>query len=878
MARVSYDPVNTVSPTGPARENPGESASPAEFGALGAQAEQRAGQDLEQGASNLNQSAVMIQDRYNQVATDNAFNQYQKGLLNLTYGDSNGPKNPDGSLQKPGFYSLRGQDAMNAMKPTSDAIDQMRTQISGTLNTAQNVEFQQAARRLQMFTLDSMGRHYDQQFQNWTTNVNTSMQNTSNTAIANGWNNETNFQNELQGKQRAAVREVQNAGLGNNPDSVNAAMTKATNDAYKIRTLAWGNNDPSGALDYMKKNESSFAPNDFRMLSNEFQNKKDAADTTAGINDIMSGNVPHVVPAAAIGNAIHGQEGTPPGVTSKQGAQSSWQIEPATFKQYAQPGEQLSNEADANAVGHRIIADYTQKYGGDPARVAVAYFSGPGNVAPPGSPTPWKTDNHDGNNFYTSQYVNGVLRRLGQGGNYPTQGETIDANNPAPKLRGITASIPSMSPAAMSALFDDDPALKAKQAAQEEQQGASLSAPQQPTADMAQQPAMHQVQLASMDANAMQLAMDQHGAAAFTPQKPPPSPAVLNMQPPANSPPALQQAQPQAASPNHNPAAYTAEEQQMVNGWAYVRQKYPNNIAQQHAIMSGVQEQIQFTNSMQAKYEAEQARALRENQESAGKNILQSVHDNPGQFDYNSILHDPYLSKEQMQNLWDFADKHVAQTGSHDTKTFGDGWWKAFSDISRPDGDPQKITDPYQLLKRAGPGGDLTYEGVKEGTNLIEQKRTPQGEANATMLKTFMQSVKSQLTLSNDYMTDPKGDTAFLKFQASAFPLIEANQKSGKVPYGQFLIGPEMKALVDNATRPPAVQASDAMATNHPAGWFNWLTGGGPKASPAGTPAFNYGAPNAPTYDRGALETEMRRRGLLGAQPQAQPQQPPVPQ
>ena len=269
MARVSYDPVNTVSPTGPARENPGESASPAEFGALGAQAEQRTGQDLEQGASNLNQSAVMIQDRYNQVATDNAFNQYQKGLLNLTYGDSNGPKNPDGSLQKPGFYSLRGQDAMNAMKPTSDAIDQMRTQISGTLNTAQNVEFQQAARRLQMFTLDSMGRHYDQQFQNWTTNVNTSMQNTSNTAIANGWNNETNFQNELQGKQRAAVREVQNAGLGNNPDSVNAAMTKATNDAYKIRTLAWGNNDPSGALDYMKKNESSFAPNDFRMLSDE---------------------------------------------------------------------------------------------------------------------------------------------------------------------------------------------------------------------------------------------------------------------------------------------------------------------------------------------------------------------------------------------------------------------------------------------------------------------------------------------------------------------------------------------------------------------------------------------------------------------------------
>ena len=60
-------------------------------------------------------------------------------------------------------------------------------------------------------------------------------------------------------------------------------------------------------------------------------------DATGTANDIINGNVPNA-PARAIAGAIHGQEGTPPGVTSKQGAQSAWQIEPATFKQMRNPG------------------------------------------------------------------------------------------------------------------------------------------------------------------------------------------------------------------------------------------------------------------------------------------------------------------------------------------------------------------------------------------------------------------------------------------------------------------------------------------------------------------------------------------------------------
>jgi hypothetical protein len=52
------------------------------------------------------------------------------------------------------------------------------------------------------------------------------------------------------------------------------------------------------------------------------------------------------------------------------------QIQPETFKQYAAPGESIDNPADNQAVGKRIIDDLSAKSGGDPARIAVGYFSG----------------------------------------------------------------------------------------------------------------------------------------------------------------------------------------------------------------------------------------------------------------------------------------------------------------------------------------------------------------------------------------------------------------------------------------------------------------------------------------------------------------------
>jgi soluble lytic murein transglycosylase-like protein len=110
--------------------------------------------------------------------------------------------------------------------------------------------------------------------------------------------------------------------------------------------------------------------------------------------------------------------------TSVTGARGGMQIQPETFKMYARPGENIDNPDDNRAVGKRIIDDLSAKSGGDPARIAVGYFSGAGNIAPPGSPTPWKQDRADPTGKTVSSYVSDVLARVN--GKQPQKAEIAD--------------------------------------------------------------------------------------------------------------------------------------------------------------------------------------------------------------------------------------------------------------------------------------------------------------------------------------------------------------------------------------------------------------------------------------------------------------------
>lgn len=160
-------------------------------------------------------------------------------------------------------------------------------------------------------------------------------------------------------------------------------------------------------------------------LLERFKGEMDAGDVahlTTGLRaplerqqgeTVATAGIRVAAPASSISAAILAQESGGRDVQpSIDGARGRMQIMPGTWTQYAKPGEKIDIPADNQAVGERIIADLSGKAGGDPARIAVGYFSGPGNIAPPGSLTPWKEDRRDGNNKSTSAYVGEVMARL----------------------------------------------------------------------------------------------------------------------------------------------------------------------------------------------------------------------------------------------------------------------------------------------------------------------------------------------------------------------------------------------------------------------------------------------------------------------------------
>ncbi len=117
----------------------------------------------------------------------------------------------------------------------------------------------------------------------------------------------------------------------------------------------------------------------------------------------------------------------------KTAPDNPFQIQQGTFNQYAQPSESWSNPADRSAVAQRVLAGYSQKYGGDLGRVATAYFSGEGNVAPAGSPTPFIKNTADSNGKTVASYVGDILGRAGGsgfGGSPSAGGGQIYASQP----------------------------------------------------------------------------------------------------------------------------------------------------------------------------------------------------------------------------------------------------------------------------------------------------------------------------------------------------------------------------------------------------------------------------------------------------------------
>lgn len=126
--------------------------------------------------------------------------------------------------------------------------------------------------------------------------------------------------------------------------------------------------------------------------------------------------------------------------------------------------------------------------------------------------------------------------------------------------------------------------------------------------------------------------------------------------------------------------------------------------------------------------------------------------------------------------------------------------------VLAPSNDPTRIANPLQLNTYVGKdkGSPLTNTGVDALSGLIAIRGNPAGEAAATQIKTFVDTMHQEMTYSDKSLgrDDPKGEERFSKYMAAVLPAIVNAQKNGTLStvldpnspdYAGKLAGPFMR-------------------------------------------------------------------------------------
>lgn len=347
----------------------------------------------------------------------------------------------------------------------------------------------------------------------------------------------------------------------------------------------------------------------------------------------------------------------------------------------------------------------------------------------------------------------------------------------------------------------------------------------------------------------------------------PPGPAPGGTQPAAASQP-QPAAPPSPGTPTHQAGVFGIEYQMVQKAWDDAQKAFPGREDLQRKAVASIWERVQQANILQQKFEGEQAKAQRDAEEKAGQDVVTALSADaarapgtPPQFDAQKMIwQNPALKWEQKETLAKVADEHLAKMGQPDIAGYGPGYAAVYKGIFAPEGDPNRIDSPYDILKRAAPGGDLTLSGADTLTKVLQMsRRDPDQAAVHQTALSLMTYAKNHLSFEEDTgpvkIRDPKGEAIF---NAQFVPKFEAAlsswQKAGKDPW-QFLTRDNVDKIMEGM-RSPAEMARDRLAA----------TG---QAAPGDVEAPGTPIPKAP---EGANEGEWS--SIMSAPPKAASGQP----
>lgn len=386
------------------RAIPGGTATAADFGGVVGDQMVASGARLERTAESLNALAVRTATENNEALAKQADTEFNTVIRNTLFDPEKG------------YFTLKGKAALDSYRPTEDQLRKLQADAAAKIASpeARRMFGDVATRRLDA-AFDSMAKHSAIERRQWMDGVSMARaMNAGDDAVAYAKDD---------AKREAALnigrQEIINNAkdLGEDPEITNRKLREYETKAYKGVIERMVVDDPIRAEKFYQDNKHRIDGQQQigleRMLK-EATGRRRAEDD---VNSVMAR--PGEVNASTLHSAIVSHESGGRQVdekgktlTSSKGALGAGQIMPDTFKRFAKPGERIDNKEDNLAVSKRMIDQYMRDYNGDWQRVAVAYFSGEGNVAPMASAKPYKVNSSDGHNT-VEQYVANVGKNLG---------------------------------------------------------------------------------------------------------------------------------------------------------------------------------------------------------------------------------------------------------------------------------------------------------------------------------------------------------------------------------------------------------------------------------------------------------------------------------
>ncbi len=698
---------------------------------------------------------------FTQASSDNAFNLYQKDVTSIL----RGTPAPEGGQNDPGYLGLNGRAALDARPTVEKQIADLRKKYLSDLGTnpiAQNA-FDKQAGQFETSSFATVSSHADDQSKVWMTNVNKASEDNALARIAASPLDAAAYNSGTADLINARVKQAQIIGAQPGDAVYTAAVNEGRRDALRARVLAIGTDDPSRALKFLQRPE----------------NQKIAG---ASYDEIYT--------------ALRGRADEQDGYGAADAALKAAADQHATGSTYTNPSLPIYQETAANLPGGMSAAGLARTV----------------QIESSGDPTIANASGHVG----LGQFSEETAKSVG----------ITDRTDPEQSIVGIQRLAAQNARALTKALGRPPTDAELYLAHQQGGGGASklLRNPDAPAASIVGLKAVLQNGGTQDMTSAQYVAMwthkftgtanvghaDNQLAPSLLSAPQVQQPAVPDMQPPAApaGPDQASTAPPVAPSgvqpPNLGFAQVKADAMQAVlddpNLTPRARAIAITRVNQQYAAMAAAEQQT--------------ASAKKAASDQASDQYVTKILTNDTAGLAETIARDPNLDGDKKIALTNALLAHADQSATAAAAAYGPGFWGAYQQVSAPVGDASRIADMGDLLRRAGPGGDLTLAGVQKLSSImtLNAKSVDQASVNSAKMG-LMNYAKAKLSnqsdpnpaLNDPGHKDPIGEAAF---QGTFIPKFEAAfdawVKGGKDPW-EFLTTAKADEMMQGIRDPQQV-------------------------------------------------------------------------